>query len=414
MTTSPIDLLWVSIGFPPKNDPDALQTVKLLKYLQPRADLAISAVTSANPTLWMSTDAALERYAAGCRQVIEVPILEPRLVSIALLKLASPFVMLPDMRMTFHWQWRSVVRQLRRLPRVLVSRSFPVSATILASRLQRHFNVPWILHLSDPWVDNAIMRFRGPSALYHRRAQARCFAAASVITLASPAMVDFYRARYPQWAHKFELLPNLFDEADLLDAAAPRSPSGALKVVYTGSLTGDRKIGWFLDGLERLRRHRADVVARIEVAIAGELDSANRDSIRRAGFENVSCLGKLPFADAQQLQRDADVLLVIDNPLPPDASLFLPSKLLDYLVTRNPILAITSAGSMTRRLVHGAAGLSVEHGDAEGIALFLADKLAASAAGQSVHGTGPGPDPIYGARYNADRLHELIKKLASR
>ena len=69
-----VDLLLVSIGFPPKNDPEALQVAKYLKYLLRHDNLRVSAVTSANPTLWMTTDPSLAEYADGCHQVIEIPI----------------------------------------------------------------------------------------------------------------------------------------------------------------------------------------------------------------------------------------------------------------------------------------------------------------------------------------------------
>lgn len=409
-----VHVLWVCIGFPPKNDPDSLQVAKCFKYLLRHRDVAISAVTSANPTLWMTVDPALARYVEGCLQVIEIPIFEPRLLSIALLKFARPLVMVPDTRMTFQWQWRSVVRKLERKPDVIVSRSFPLSATVMAARLQRHFKVPWILHLTDPWVDSAIMAFQGPSAVYHRWMQARCFAAASRITLASPRMVSFYREHYPALAHKFELFPNIYDENDVAPPGAALAASDRLRVVYTGSLTGDRRISWFLDGLSKLRTDDPRAASRVDVLVAGDMDSANANAVRRAALGNVHCLGKVPFSEALRMQREADVLLVIDNPLPPTQSIFLPSKLLDYLATRNPILAITSPGSMTRDVVRASLGTCVDHGDDRGIVQFLRDKLRSLEAGRSVRGSAPGPDPVYGARYNADRLREMVHELASR
>ena len=47
--------------------------------------------------------------------------------------------------------------------------------------------------------------------------------------------------------------------------------------------------------------------------------------------------GGCPFAESARRAAAADVLLVIDAPA--DESLFLPSKLIDYLPAGKPILA---------------------------------------------------------------------------
>jgi len=406
---SPINVLWVSIAFPPKNDPEALQVAKCMKYLTRFTDLAVDVVTSADPTLWMSVDPALSRYAEGCRQRVEVPIFEPRLLSIALVKFAWSWIMLPDSRLTFHLRWRSVVKALAHRPDVIVSRSFPLSATIMAEKLKRHYRVPWVLHLTDPWIDSPIIRFTGLSREYNRRAQARCFTAADRISLASPRMVDFYRRRYPEFASKFVLFPNVYDRDDV-PQASERAPGGALRVNYTGSLTGERSIGPFLEALKRLPGQELE---RINVTIAGPMDSGNRALIHRAALPNVRCIGKVPFEEARRLQQETDVLLVIDNPLGPEESMFLPSKLIDYMITRNPVLAITSPGSMTRDLVRGASGGSFSHEDAAGIAGFLSKKLDELSRGAPVHGSAPLLDREYEASHHVALFHDLLSELAA-
>ncbi len=44
-------ILFVSLAFPPKADPEGLQTAKYFHYLQKHKDLQIDVVTSAIPTL---------------------------------------------------------------------------------------------------------------------------------------------------------------------------------------------------------------------------------------------------------------------------------------------------------------------------------------------------------------------------
>jgi hypothetical protein len=67
----------------------------------------------------------------------------------------------------------------------------------------------------------------------------------------------------------------------------------------------------------------------------------------------VRFLDRVSPADAAAIAADADVLLVIDAPSD-GPSVFLPSKLIDYLPFRKPILGVTppigASASLLRRL----------------------------------------------------------------
>jgi glycosyltransferase involved in cell wall biosynthesis len=410
-STSPaLNVLFVSIAFPPKSDPEALQAARYFKYLVRQPGLSIDVVTSRNPTLWMPTDEQLRVYASGVRQHIDVPIFEPRLASVALLKLFPSYVNLPDMRQSFHWQWRRVTRALQRRPDLIYTRSFPLSSTIMGQRLARHYGVPWIMHLSDPWTESAIMNFTGVSRLYNLRAQSECFEQAAAITLASPRMVDFYRSRFPRLAGKFHLAPNVYDPDDVV-TPAPRGP-GPLRLVYTGSLRDGRSIRHLLAILEWCAARAPEALKNLSVELAGSLDSSERELLAANRFPFVRHVGALSLTDAQRLQRDADMLLVLDSRLRPEDSVFFPSKLLDYLVTGRPIMAITSPGSMTREIVTDGLGRCFDHDDAAAAGAYLLECLARHGAGGAAVSPAPiAQDDRFSAAVNARRLADLMRGL---
>ena len=69
------NLLFVSIAFPPKLDPECIQTSKYLKYLANlKNSFNIDVVTSAIPTLFMPFDPYLKPLENGYRQKIEIKI----------------------------------------------------------------------------------------------------------------------------------------------------------------------------------------------------------------------------------------------------------------------------------------------------------------------------------------------------
>jgi glycosyltransferase involved in cell wall biosynthesis len=406
-----VNVLFASIAFPPKSDPEALQAARYFKYLVQHPGLAIDVVTSRNPTLWMPTDEALRAYTHGLRQMVELPIFEPRLLSVALLKFLPGVANLPDMRQSFHWQWRRVPAVLRVRPDVVYSRSMPLSSTILGYKLARHYGVPWILHLSDPWTESAILAFRGPARAYNEHMQAACFARASAITLASPRMVELYRARHPDLAAKFYLMPNVYDPDDVRPVPA-RTPGQPLRLVYTGSLQGGRSVGPFLRVLAWCMARDPAALEHLSVELAGSLDSAEREALASARFACVRHVGILSLVEAQRLQREADVLLVFDTRLRPEDSVFFPSKLLDYLVTGRPIFAITSPGSMTREIVSAEVGRCFDHDETEAAGRHLLRLIGQHRAGDSIARAPRGSaDQRFSAPVNAARLAALMKEV---
>lgn len=78
----------------------------------------------------------------------------------------------------------------------------------------------------------------------------------------------------------------------------------------------------------------------------------------------------------------ADVLLVIDADS--DGSLFLPSKLIEYLPFRRPILGLTPVPGPSADLIRELGYQVVAPGDLPAIAATLRDLLQAHAAGRLV------------------------------
>src|SRR5574337_1174304 len=99
------NILFVSISFPPKNDPEALQTAQYFHYLQQHKALQIDVVTSAIPTLYSPYDKTLEPYAVGARQLIEIPLKENRYINLLRSRLGLQETVFPDTKQSFHKQY---------------------------------------------------------------------------------------------------------------------------------------------------------------------------------------------------------------------------------------------------------------------------------------------------------------------
>lgn len=411
-----INVLFVSISFPPKSDAECLQAAKYFHYLQQDSSFGIEVITSQIPTLYMKYDAKLEPYAKGFKHQIAVPIHESRWLN----KLRNIFkiseTVFPDSKSSFHKQSRNIVSQIQHTPDVIYSRSYPLSSTILAYKLQRHYSVPWIMHLSDPWADAPLHNWSERYKRKHRHWERKCIEQANYVCLTSAATVSFYRKNYPHLKDKFLLFPNVYEKKSRDNEHYPNLNNlfqpGKLTIVYTGGMAGERSPIYLLRPLQELLKEYPEIEKNISVIFAGEADRVNRIIFEQSRLTFVHYLGKVSFTEAQFLQEQADLLLVIDNPIAlPEMAMFFPSKLLDYIVAQKRILAITTKGSATDIVMQDLKGESFAHQEIEQIKNAILSAISRHAAGDSDYFRSDILPLKYEAKFNADRLGALIKSL---
>ncbi|WP_345987988.1 glycosyltransferase [Sulfurimonas sp. HSL1-2] len=404
-----INLLFVSIAFPPKSDPECLQTAKYFKYLVRDQGFEIDVVTSTDDTVNMPADQSLVRYGKGYRQMIQAGFFENRYVSFLLRKIHPDILKYPDSKFRFYRQWKKVVKRLQNRPDVIYSRSYPLSSTLMAYYLQKHYKVPWVLHLSDPWTLNPLHDF-GKAGRWNASMEKACFEDAACIAFSSSKTMELYRKKYPDFTEKFRLSPNVFDPEDKTPQTYKLKDK--LTVVYTGGLVGERSPEKLFEAIANMERERPEVLRDFDFVFAGALDRKNRALFDRE-IMGVRHIGSLSFPDALKLQRQADMLLVIDSPFhnPEDAQ-FFPSKLLDYMLMQRRIIALTDRGSMSWEIIEGQLGNCFAHGDTEGLSTALIDAWHAWKRKDESYFMLDSPDDMYAADYNVERLGQIFREVA--
>lgn len=367
-------VLNVSIAFPPKFDSEGLQVAKYYKYLTGACgdeEIALDVVTSAIPTLNMHYDSALESAAQGIRQTVSVKIFENKYTNYLLRHLWPTLAFNPDPKFTFHWQWKSVVRQLKTRPDLIYSRSFPSSSAIMAMKLKEHYGVPWIMHLSDPWADCPDVDYRGGARAHNQRLERRVFEAADVISLTSHKTMEFYQNKYPELNKRYEFYPNVYDPVDVPErSASPATKGRKLRLVHTGGLAGTRNPEPFLKALSSLS---PEIQSQLEVVFAGWVDRESTRIINTYACDCFSYIGPLEsYKDAIKLQQSADVLVLIDFPVAqPDLRVYFLSKLLDYQITGKPVLGITDKNSECQKFIESEGGNCFDRSEVDGIRKYL-------------------------------------------
>jgi glycosyltransferase involved in cell wall biosynthesis len=209
--------------------------------------------------------------------------------------------------------------------------------------LSRQCGLPWVAHFSDPWVDSPYFRADRLSRWLLRRLEASIVRDADCVVFVTRRTADQMMASYPDaWRGKVRVIPHGYDPDFQPLPGPPRPATAPLRLVYTGGFYGLRSPTTVLRALHQLNQERP-LVSRLEVHFVGSGAPLYSRLSQQLGLEPVvQFQAPRPHREALRLAADADILLLIDAASTTE-SVFLPSKLVDYLLLRKPVLGITPA-----------------------------------------------------------------------
>jgi glycosyltransferase involved in cell wall biosynthesis len=278
-----------------------------------------------------------------------------------------------------------------------VSFGDPMSDHLAGLTIKRATGAPWIAHFSDPWVDNPYRRRLPVSGWLNRQLEKAVIESADRVIFTSQETIDLVMRKYPaSWRNKTHVLPHAFDPA-MFGAANPRT-SGVL-VRYVGNFYRPRTPAALIKALLKLHRERPDIIAGLRVELIGHLHS-NINLAAALSELPVGLMSVTPPVDYRtslQMMQDADLLLVIDAPS--DTSVFLPSKLVDYIGAGRPIFAITPPGASAELVAKlGGRVAHPEHID------DIATQLAAAVGEARTNPAMPWGTPVVRDEYSASSV----------
>jgi hypothetical protein len=237
-------------------------------------------------------------------------------------------------------------------PALIYSRSHPPASHLVAIELVRgpFAGVPWIAHFTEPWSLHPYYR----SPITRRALRLReqdVMAAATQLVFGTEALRDAMTASAADLLAKSHVVrsPAEWPHAETSPSPLQAQP-GSRVLAHVGSLHAARSPLPLFEGLAELQRTDSALQPRLEAWLVGSYDQTHAGLAEQLGVaECVRRSAPLPYAQSLAVMRSADVLLVLDTPA--KDNVFLPTKLTDYLAARKPILALTSPGSLTAKVM---------------------------------------------------------------
>jgi glycosyltransferase involved in cell wall biosynthesis len=255
-------------------------------------------------------------------------------------------------------------------PEAIVSFGEPMSDHLLGKALKKGMGLPWIAHFSDPWADNPFRRAHKLSHRANRLLEGGVVEAADTLIFTSEETRRLLARTYGNvLLEKSRVLPHSFEAA--LYPQRARAASDQIVVRYLGNFYGIRTPYPLLRAIELTRDCQPGLLDRFQFELIGSIPGWMKlhPLIRRADPKLLRFLPSVPYDISLELMVSADLLLVIDAPA--KESVFLPSKLIDYLGARRLIFGIVPPGT-SARVIRSFGGLTADPADPEAIAEVLA------------------------------------------
>jgi glycosyltransferase involved in cell wall biosynthesis len=404
-----IRLLAVSYMLPPDLYPQGIQIGRLLMRLA--ADVGVVCGQPRKLEKGFDLDPDFDRRLTFRQNVA----FKPRL-SGAIATLARRFVpfygRIPDeFRPWVPIAERALVSKLRNSdfrPDVVATFGEPMSDHLLGLRLKAVLGVPWIAHFSDPWSDNPFRRYEFLSHFVNRRLENDVIASADRVIFTSQETLDLVMRKYPAgWRKKAAVLPHSFDPALY---PSPSRPQGPLVVRYLGNFYGHRTPVPLFRALKLLLTQDPQILHDVEFELIGQMPARMRmhPSLQSLPEGLVRLRNSVPYSESLNLMSKSDLLLVIDGP--DKLSVFLPSKLIDYLGARVPIIGIVPPGSSAKLLARLGAP-TADPSDLQQVASALRIALVQARKRRETPNWRPWGDPAVAAEFDIANVSAVFLRM---
>lgn len=215
----------------------------------------------------------------------------------------------------------------------------PHSLHLIALRLKKKFNIPWIADFRDPWTNIDYFEDLKLSALARRkhfRLEKTVLTEADVVLTIGETMKNEF---IQLGAQNVSLIYNGFDEDDIAqDTNNPKNDKFVM--CHIGVLGVNRNPIIFWDTLRQLFSENIEMAENIRIKLIGKVDDLVKQMIAERGLaKNVDYIDYLPHNEVVKQQKASDVLLLFINHTK-NAKGIITGKFFEYMAAQRPILAI--------------------------------------------------------------------------
>jgi len=221
----------------------------------------------------------------------------------------------------------------------MVSTGPPHSMHLIALKVHKKLNIPWLADFRDPWTGIDFyhqLRLTSLADSVHHKLEKNVLAAASAVTVVSQNMVTEFSTIVQR---EYKLITNGYDEEDI-SPLPPDHLDSKFTISHVGSINAARNPVRLWKVLSEMVAESREFSKALEIKLVGKVDIGVLKRIESVGLkEYLSQIEYMPHQDVMhEIQKSQVLLLLINNT--PNAKGILTGKLFEYLGSGRPVLSI--------------------------------------------------------------------------
>lgn len=271
-------------------------------------------------------------------------------------------IFIPDAR--FLWINPSVRRLTKLLKEekidAIISTGPPHSMHLIAMKLRKKFNIPWVADYRDPWTFIDFFEdldLNTSSYNKHLKLEREVLKFADKLVTVSPSWAEEFKKRFNA---NFEIIYNGYDPADFQlnnDIQLDKHFS----ITHIGSLNKDRNTALFWEVLAVLSKELPTFKEKLKIRLIGTVTPDLKSLIESLGLENqISIESYKPHKEVVELIMKSQLLLLLINNTS-NVGGIIPGKLYEYLGAQRPIICIGNPNSDSAHIIQSSNAGKVCH-----------------------------------------------------
>jgi len=368
-----IRILYISVLFAPQRTAEAFCSAKFAKAL-----------------LRSGADVTVMRYPGMTWEADESSEWQPLEEKVVKLPLASNKRSFQSLQMACRYRapnyarWvGNVVREAAQLHRtrhfdLVYSRSLPMASHVAGYWCAKELNLPWIANVNDPWdlhlIPGAPLKVSWSEACLSSYWMKKSFRFADLITYPSERLRDYHVA-VSGVKHESLVVPHVGRRSAARARVVLGGPEAKFNLVHAGKLGTNeilnRSTTALLQGLRAFLDDCPDARDITQLTLVGPSDAETERLARELQLDSViHRVGSVDYEKSLEYVAAASVCVLVECQM--DEGIYFPSKLVDYLSARRPVLALSPRVGVVADLAANGGITRVDNGDADAVRNALA------------------------------------------
>lgn len=247
----------------------------------------------------------------------------------------------------------------------------PFTNFLIANKLSREYDVPFVVDYRDLWVDNPYYFY---PTIFHKnyaiQLESEVLKNCSRAIVISRDMKNSLLSRYRFLGHNdISIISHGYDQLDFENISPHHKNSDKLIITHSGVFSADLTPKYFIKAVNLLFTEKPQLANKIEFRFYGILQKQYQRMIKKSKFAgSFSLNGYLEHKELMNHLASSDVLwLMFPRPI------VTPSRFYEYLGARKPLLVCSYDGDVTRIAESTGAAIICKPKDVKAIALAILD-----------------------------------------